>query len=66
MNDYDVHRCKKSIGQNERTMLNTKLELNPPEKKMRTKTDELEDRKHLHEIHRLRTLTEKNGETSHQ
>ena len=40
-----------------------KLELDPP-KKERMKNDELVE--HLLENHRVRILTKKNGETSHQ
>ena len=40
-----------------------KLDLNPPEKKRMEKEERVE---HLHEKHRVRTLTEKNEETSHQ
>ena len=39
-----------------------KLELNPPEKK---RMENIELVEHLHENHRVRTLIEKNGETSH-
>ena len=43
-----------------------KLELDPPEKKTRTKNDELETPGQLHENHRVRTLIEKSEETSHE
>ena len=42
-----------------------KLELTPPEKKI-TKNDEIETPGQLHDNHRVRTLIEKNEETSHE
>ena len=41
------------------------LELNQPEKKTRMMNDELETFDHLHDNHRIRTLKEKNEESSH-
>ena len=40
-----------------------KLELVPPQKK---RMENIELVEHLHENHRVRTLTERNGETPHQ
>ena len=63
MNEYEVHRQEKVFETRKKDITN-KAWIESTREEKGTKSDKLEAREHLRENHQIRTLKEKNEETS--